>query len=328
MAGWGEVAPLGGTYLPIFVGGTRAALYEIAPALMGLDPRNLSLIHRAMDALLLGQNGAKSAIDIACWDLLGQAAGLPIAALIGGVLQEEFPLYEAVPLGDPDSMAAFVSRRAAAGINRFQVKVGNDPYEDARRVRTVMDVAGSKALIIADANGGWILQNGLIAVREMAELDIYIEQPCREMADCAIVKAATTLPLVLDESVVTASDLFRAKYDVGAGSVNIKLSRLGGLTASERIRDLAQDLGMSITIEDTWGGDITTAAVSHLAGSTRPELLLTTCFFNDWTQEHVAEYVPRSRNGWGAAPKGAGLGIQVNRESIGKPLFCIGDCPG
>jgi len=321
--GWGEVAPLAGTYLPTFAGGTRAAIYELAPALIGLDPCNISLVYRTMNALLLGQNSAKSAIDIACWDVLGQSAEFPIATLLGGVLQPDFPLYQAVPLGNPESMAKFVADRAATGIGQFQVKVGNDPYEDVARVRSVVDAAGPDAFIVADANGGWNLQNGLIAVRKLQDLDIYIEQPCRDSADCALVKAATTLPLVLDESVVTASDLFRAKYEVGAGSINVKLSRVGGLTPAARMRDLAQDLGLSVTIEDAWGGDVTTAAVSHLAASTSPELLLTTCFFNDWTNEHVAGYVPRSRNGRGAAPEGFGLGIQVDRGSLGAPLFCV-----
>jgi cis-L-3-hydroxyproline dehydratase len=323
MDGWGEIAPLAGTYLPTFAGGLRAAIYEMAPLLIGIDPCNISLVHRVMNALLLGQSSAKSAIDIACWDILGKVAELPISVLLGGIVQAEFPLYQAVPLGDPDSMARFVTERAAVGIAQFQLKVGNDPYEDAKRVRRVVEVAGPDALIVADANGGWNLQNALIAVRQLADVDVYIEQPCRDTADCALVKATTSLPFVMDESIVTSADLFESKYRVGAGSVNIKLGRLGGLTASARMRDLAQDLGLSVTIEDAWGGDVTTAAISHLAASTQPELLLTTCFFNDWTKEHVAGYEPRSHNGRGSAPTGAGLGIHIDRASLGEPLFSV-----
>jgi L-alanine-DL-glutamate epimerase-like enolase superfamily enzyme len=321
LEGWGESSTLSGTYLPAFTGSTREGIRVLAGELIGLDPTNLSEVHRAMDAVLLAQNSAKSAIDIACWDILGKVAGLPVALLLGGVAQPDFPLYEAVPLAPPEQMAEFVRVRGRAGINRFQVKVGNDPYEDVARTRSVVEACGPGAMIIADANGGWNVQAGLIAVREMAGLDVYIEQPCRETADCAIVQRKSVLPLVMDESVVNAAELFRAKYEAGAGSVNVKLGRLGGITGAVRMRNLAQELGMTMCIEDVWGGDVTTAAVAHVAASTAPDALLHASFFNDWTKEHVAGYLPRSRNGRGAAPTGAGLGIVVDAKALGAPLF-------
>ncbi|MCC7483069.1 MAG: mandelate racemase/muconate lactonizing enzyme family protein [Hyphomicrobiales bacterium] len=319
--GWGETSTLGGTYLPSFTGGVRAALRDLAKVILGLDPRNISAIHRAMDALLLGQSAAKSAIDVACWDIFGKSVGLPVATLLGGVMQEEFPLYEAVPLAAPEQMADFVAKRGAAGISRFQVKVGNDPYEDARRTRSVVEVAGPNAVIVADSNGGWGLQSGIIAVREMAGLDIYIEQPCRETADCAIVQSMSTLPLVLDESICNAADLYKAKYEAKAGTINIKLSRLGGIAGAARMRDQAHELGMTVCIEDVWGGDVTTAAVAHLAASTAPETLMHASFFNEWTKEHVAGHFPRAVGGRGSAPTGPGLGIDVDIAGLGAPLF-------
>ncbi|MGE0752797.1 mandelate racemase/muconate lactonizing enzyme family protein [Pseudorhodoplanes sp.] len=320
--GWGEIAPLAGTYLPNFVGGARAAINELAPELIGADPRNISNIHRIMDGVLLGQSGAKSVLDIACWDLFGKSLGVPVSTLLGGVLQPDFALYEAIPLGSPESMADFVKARSKAGIKKYQVKVGNDPYEDAERVRSVVE-ANPTALCVADSNGGWNLQNALIASREMKEFRMYLEQPCRESPDCAIVAKKSEMPIVMDESIVSASDLFYAKYEIGAGSLNVKLSRFGGLMPAARIRDLAQGLGMSVTIEDTWGGDVTTAAVSHLAATTRPDLLLSTSFFNDWTNEHVATEAPRSKNGRGSAPTAPGLGVKVDAKSLGKPIFEI-----
>src|SRR5438445_9326426 len=92
--GWGESSTLGGTYLPSFAQGTREAIRVLASVLIGLDPMNLSRLHHAMDAVLLGQNNAKSAIDIACWDILGKVAGLPVSTMIGGTAQDDFPLYE------------------------------------------------------------------------------------------------------------------------------------------------------------------------------------------------------------------------------------------
>jgi L-alanine-DL-glutamate epimerase-like enolase superfamily enzyme len=321
--GWGEITPLGSTYLPTFAEGVRTAVRFLAPHLLGLDPTNISGLRRTMDAVLLGHQYAKSAVDIACWDLRGRAAGLPVAALLGGVLHQDFPLYEAVPLGSPESMAAFVERRRAAGINRFQLKVGNDPRDDAVRTRAVVQTADDDTIVVADANGGWSLLDARVAMNSMDDLPVFIEQPCRTTEDSMLAARGSRLPLVLDESVVTLSDLYQAKRS-GASSVNIKISRVGGLTGAALMRDVMQELNLMVSVEDTWGGDLITAAVSHLAASTRPESLLMTSFMNDWTDGHIAGYQPRSVNGRGSAPAAPGLGIEVDTSLLGPPLFSVG----
>lgn len=314
--GWGEITPLGNRYLPTHWAEVRAALHTLAPALIGLDPTNISTVKRAMDATLLGGTYAKAAVDVACWDLLGQACGQPVSVLLGGVLQNDFPLYEAVPLASPEEMAAFVTAREAAGITRFQLKVGNDPLDDAARTRAVVEATAHDTLIVADSNGGWNLRAAQIALREMADLPVFIEQPCRETRDCIFAMRHSALPLVLDESIVTPTDAFDAKFAAGAVSINIKISRVGGLTEAARMRDLMQHLDMMVSMEDTWGGDVVSAAVSHLAASTRPENFQNASFMNDWTDGHVAGYQPRSVAGRGSAPTAPGLGITVITDGL------------
>jgi L-alanine-DL-glutamate epimerase-like enolase superfamily enzyme len=320
--GWGEITPLGNRYLPTNWAEVRAALKLLAPALIGQDPTNLSAVRRRLDAVLLGGTYAKAPIDVACWDLLGKAAGLPVAALLGGVLQPDFPLYEAVPLGSPAAMAEFVTQRERAGIKRFQLKVGNDPLVDAERTAAVVQAASDDALIVADANGGWNLRNAQLALSAMADLPVFIEQPCRRTDDCILAMRHSSLPLVLDESILDVTDVFRAKFDAGAVSINIKVSRVGGLTQAARIRDLMQELDMMVSVEDAWGGDVVTAAVSHLAASTRPENFQNASFMNDWTDGHVAGYRPRSGNGRGSAPTARGLGITVRDDAL-EHLFTV-----
>ena len=89
------------------------------------------------------------------------------------------------------------------------------------------------------------------------------------------------------------------------------------------MRDVMQELNLMVSVEDMWGGDLITAAVSHLAASTRPESLLMTSFMNDWTDGHVAGYRPRSVNGRGSAPTGPGLGIEIDTSFLGEPLFSV-----
>ncbi|AOE85892.1 mandelate racemase/muconate lactonizing enzyme family protein [Pseudomonas sp. TCU-HL1] len=322
--GWGEITTLGKVYLPTFPEGIRTALKDLASALIGVDPTNIGKVNRIMNATLMGQEFAKSPIDIACWDILGKSLNRPISALIGGVINERFPIYEAVPLGSPESMAEFIKERRAAGINRFQLKVGNNPFDDIARTRASVEAGDAQTVIVADSNGGWSLAAAKLAIQGMAGLPVYVEQPCRSTIDCILAHRGSALPLVLDESIVNHDEVYRAKYEANAVSVNLKFGKLGGLTNVVKARDLLQELNMAVSVEDMWGGDIITAATSHVAATTRPESLLMTPFFNDWTDGHLAGYQPRSENGHGSAPKGAGLGIEVDLGRLGKPQFTIG----
>ncbi len=320
--GWGEVCPLGQTYLPAFAEGARAALRHLAPALIGADPRNLAEVNTRMDTVLLGHGYAKSPLDIACWDILGKATGQPVATLLGGRRQDRFPLYIAVPLGGPEEMARYVLDRRAEGIHRFQLKLGGRPAEDAKRVRRVAEVTGDEDIIIADANGGWRVQDAVVAARLLEGCArVYLEQPCPTLEECAQVRRRTTLPMIYDEVVTDVRSLLAVVDEGGAGGINLKIGRVGGLTRARLIRDLAEALGIALTIEDTWGGDVTTAAISHLAASTRPEMLFTVSFMNDWVREHIAGWRPRSREGFGAPEPGPGLGVEVDVETLGEVLF-------
>jgi L-alanine-DL-glutamate epimerase-like enolase superfamily enzyme len=322
--GWGEVCPLGPLYLASHGLGARAALQQMLPSLNGLDPTNLAAIHAAMNASLRGHSYAKSAIDVACWDILGKATGRDIATLLGGRLQETFPLYKAVPLGPAEEMQQYVVDRRNEGIHRFQLKIGANPYEDAQRVRKVVEVTTADDVIVADANGGWRLQDAMIAARLLEPLHgVFFEEPCKTLEECIYVRQNTSLPMILDEVITDVNTMLRAYNERAMEGVNLKISKFAGLTGSKLVRDLADKLGLRITIEDTWGGDLVSAAVSHLAASTRADQVITVSFMNDWTNEHIAGYQPRSANGVGSAPAGPGLGIQVDLGSLEKPLMTV-----
>ncbi len=322
--GWGEVCPLGSTYLASHAGGARAALAVLAPAVLGLDPTNLAAVNDAMDGALMGHEYAKSPLDVACWDITGRAFGTSVTTLLGGLRQDRFPLYMAVPLGPPEEMTDYVLARSAEGIHRFQLKIGGDPAVDGVRARYVIEATGPDDLVVADANCGWRLNDAITAARLMENLPrLYFEQPCPTMEECIEVRKHTTLPMVYDEVVHDVPTMLRAVREGGAGAFNLKVSKVGGLTKAKLMRDLAQDLGVQVTIEDTWGGDIVSATSAHLAASTRPEALLTVSFMNDWTNEHVAGYQPRSVQGYGTAPTGHGLGIEIDTSQLGEPLLTV-----
>ena len=203
-------------------------------------------------------------------------------------------------------MTAYVEARRAEGVHRFQLKLGSDPHDDARRVRAALEATTDEDVLIADANGGWRLQDAVVAARLLDGLDrVFFEQPCPTLEECLYVRQRTTLPMVLDEVITDVPAFLRAFHAGGMEAINLKISRVGGLTRAREIRSLAEALGIRLTIEDTWGGDVVTAAVSHLAASVRPEALFTVSFMNDWTNEHVAGYEPRSAaSAWAPRPTG------------------------
>jgi cis-L-3-hydroxyproline dehydratase len=320
--GFGEVCPLGTTYLPAHAEGARAALRELAPAVVGGDATNLADVHRRMDATLMGHAYAKSAIDVACWDAFGRIVGQPVSALLGGVLQAELLLYVAIPLGSPESMAAFTRRERGAGIRRFQLKLGAAPAEDAERVAAVVAETGPGDEITGDANGAWRRQDALLFANLVRDVPRFrIEQPCPTLDECLAVRRLTSLPMVLDEVITDLGTLIHAAELGAMDQVNLKVSRVGGLRPARLIRDSAIELGIRLMIEDSWGGDIVSATTAHLAAGTPPDALFAVSFMNDWTNEHVAGYQPRSRGGVGEVPTGPGLGIEVDVSMLGEAIW-------
>lgn len=320
VAGHGEVCPLGPVYLPAYAAGVRAGLAEIAPALIGDDPTHLGALNRKLDRILKGHPYVKSAIDMACWDVLGQAAGQPVCSLLGGRYGKDFVLYRAISQRPPAEMAENVAAYRAEGYRRFQLKVGGDPDQDIERIKAARAVLEPGDKLVADANTGWLVHEAMRVVAAVRDVDVYIEQPCARYEQCRAVRERTSLPFVLDESIDSIDMLLRAAADRAADVVNIKISKLGGLTKARQARDLCASLGIAMTLEDSWGGDVVTAAIAHLAHSTPPELLFSSTDFNSYVTTSIASGAPRREGGRLAASTEPGLGVSPNFDVLGDPV--------
>lgn len=323
VVGFGETCPLGPAYLPAFAGGARAGAKEIAPHLIGMDPRDVRRVYQRMDAALVGHPYAKSAFDGACWDILGKATGQPISTLLGGRYVEDYPIYKAISQASPVEMAADVAHWKADGVRSFQLKVGGDPDDDVARIRAVLDVVGPGDAVICDANTGWTLQGATRLVHAARDWDVYIEQPCKTYEESLAVRRRSSLPFILDENMVSIHAILRGYADGAMEAINLKVARIGGLTRAREVRDLCETLGISMTIEDTMGGDIVSAAVAHLVASTRPEFLFTATNMNSWITDRFAEGAPEIVHGRSHVPTGPGLGIEVDEHWLGEPLFSV-----
>jgi L-alanine-DL-glutamate epimerase-like enolase superfamily enzyme len=323
ITGYGEVCPLGPFYLPAYAQGVRTGLSELGPHLLGEDPLQLSRLNRRMDAALLGHPYVKSAVDMACWDILGKATGQPVCVLLGGRYGDDMGLYRAISQESPEAMAGKVAGYRAEGYRRFQLKVGGDPLVDIERIRAVAEKLEPGDRLIADANTGWLMHDALRVVRAVRDVDVYIEQPCRTYEECLTIRQHCDHPFVLDENIDSLDVLLRGHADRAMDVVNIKISKFGGLTKARQARDLCASLGIAMTIEDSWGGDIVTAAIAHLAHSTPTELLFTTTDFNSYVTVSFAEGAPQRRNGRMAASTRPGLGVTPKMDVLGLPVVDV-----
>jgi len=319
-SGLGEVCPLGPFYLPAFGAGARAGVGELAPTLMGRDPTAIAPINRLMDRALLGHPYVKSAIDMACWDLFGKATGKPVSALMGGVFGDSIALYRAISQGPADEMADRVAAYRADGYAKFQLKVGGAPQNDIERIHAVADLLEDGETLVADANTGWRVDDALRVVDAVRDRDVYIEQPCRTYAHCLTVRRRTALPFILDETIDSVDALLRGHHDGAMDAVNLKISKLGGLTKARQLRDLCVSLNIPMTIEDSWGGDIVTAAIAHLAHSTPEPLRFSATDFNSYVTVQNARGAPKRKAGHIVASDAPGLGVEPDMDALGKPV--------
>ncbi len=321
LTGWGEICPLGPAYLPAYARGARAGIAEMAPQLLGLDPRALGLLNERMDAAMRGHPYVKSAIDMACWDILGKASGLSVAMLMGGHVGSNFALYRAISQDTPARMAARIAEYRAEGYRKFQLKVGGDPETDIERIQAAAAELSRGDVLIADANTGWTQHEAVRVADAVRDVNVYIEQPCMTYEQCLAVRRHTNRPFVLDEVVDGIDMVVRGVADQAMDVINLKISKVGGLTKARQIRDLCVSLGIAMTIEDTWGGDIITAAIAHLAHSTPERLLFSSTDFNSYLTVSIADGAPQRVQGRLAASTRPGLGVTPILSVLGEPVF-------
>jgi len=320
LVGLGEMAPLGAFYAPAFAAGTRAGVAELAPLLLGADPREPGRIRRLLDRAMLAQPGVKSALDMAIHDLAARAAGVPLCTYLGGRYGSAVDLYRSVSQDTPDEMARRAAAYVAAGYRRIQVKVGGEPSQDVERVAAVRAAVPAGVVLFCDANGAWTTGQARAFLRATPDLEITLEQPCMSYDDCRSVRRHCPHPMVLDECIDSLPALLAAHRDGVADGVTIKIARVGGVGPAALLRDVAVELGLPVTVEDTGGSDIDTAAMAHLSLSTPEELRIHTVDFNAWVSVGNASGMPPAEAGRLRAPDGPGLGVEVQLEALGEPF--------
>lgn len=327
LSGCGEFTPCGENYMIAHSEGVEALARLVAPRLIGEDARQVARIEAIMDHAVQGHGYAKAPFDAACWDILGQACGQPVWMLLGGKLAEGAPMYRVAPQKATDETIAEMERYRADGYRQFQIKVGGDWAADIDRIRATVPLLHPGEKAMADANQGWRVDNAIRVARATKDLDFILEQPCRSYEECQQVRRVADQPLKLDECVTGMHAAQRIVADRGAEICCLKISNLGGLSKARRVRDYLIDNRMPVVAEDTWGGEIASAALAHFAASTPAEYLQNTTDLMNYNTRSTGLGGPVARQGRLYATDTPGMGVAPDFESLGAPVAIYGTLP-
>lgn len=331
LEGWGESTPFGSTWIASHALGARAGIAEIAPHLLGKDPRQVDRINEAMDSALVGHNHAKSAIDLACWDLFGKSVNLPVCELLGGSTGRRLPVISSIHADTPEAMRENVAKHRELGYLGHSVKIGavdseGGPVLDAERIKASLADQKPGEFFIVDANGGLTPEMALRILRLLPSgLDFVLEAPCSTWRETQSLRQRCPVPIFIDELLQHEEDAIHViSHDVGDG-LGLKISKVGGLTRARRHRDIGIAAGLSLSVQDTVGSDIVFASILHM-GTTIPEknlrcLLDTRGMVSIQTAEFDAPIV----DGGVIVPNKPGLGITVDEDLLGSPVAVWGD---
>ena len=320
VTGWGEGTPWGHTYVPAHGPGIRAGIETMAPFVLGLDPRRVLDVERAMDLALPGHLYSKSPIDMACWDIAGQVAGLPIADLMGGGSRTPRPIASSVGAKTVEETRAVVERYRARGYIAHSVKIGGDVERDIARIRDMEALRKPNEIVLYDVNRGWSRQQALRVMRATEDLHVMFEQPCETLDDIAAIRPLHAAPVSVDETLVTLQDATRIARDGLAEVFGIKLNRVGGLTKAARMRDVALAHGIDMFVMATGGSVLADTEALHLAATIPDAACHAVWACQDMITSEIADGKgPRNTDGHLHLPEAPGLGVHPNEDALGAP---------
>ena len=311
LVGWGETCPVGPTYAPSHGAGARAALMEMAPGLIGQNPSQPQLLHRAMNGLLNGHNYAKAAIDIAAYDLLGKKTGLPICELLGGAATNNVPSYYSTAVGPADEIARLAVEKCAEGYPRFQIKIGGRPVDiDIEVIHKVWETVGAKMRLAVDGNRGLTTRDALRLSSECQHIPFVFEQPCDSLEEISAIRQQLSHPVYIDESGVNISTVINAIGLGIADGFSMKVTRIGGLQPMSLFSGICEARNLPHTCDDAWGGDIIAAACVHMGATIKPNLFEGTWLAQPYIEGHYdSNNGIKIKDGHIKLPEGAGLGV-------------------
>lgn len=337
--GWGE-APAGMSW-----GGSQMRYYGESPdtvrhvivdhlmqALEGQDPRHIGVLHATMDKIVKGHPYAKAAIDMACYDIAGKAAGVPVYALLGGQFRDRIEVAHSLGIMPVEKCIEEAVQAVEEGAKTIKCKTGLDPERDVSLVAELRKKFGDKIKIRVDGNEGYESVWAAIQVtRRQEEYDILLcEQPVMGARNMAFVAERIESPMMADESAWTIDDILELSELNAAACFSCYVTKPGGLYRAKQQADFAATRGMYSDIGGSIEMGIGNAANLHLGAASEIAILPSVCsttnptggggpamvgnYYNDDIVTEAFKY----EDGCVFVPEGVGLGVEVDMEKVRK----------
>lgn len=294
-----------------------------APLLIGEDPLAIQRVMQKLRKASMDKYGflySKTAIDMALHDIAGKVYGVPVAALLGGIVRTSIGVSRSVPLATPAEVAKAAEKLVKAGYKMITVKAGLDPAMDLERVKAVRHAVGEAFPIEVDANQGYRADVAVRWLSKMEEYDIEnVEQPCPwwDVAGMAEVARSLRCTITADESVLCPAEAMNFVRYQAADAFTIKVAKCGGFLQAKRIAAIADAAGLSCNMGSEHPAGVGTAAMAHFWAST-PEITDSVGYgspLERFTDDIVKDPI-EFRNGVVHFPGGIGLGVELDDKKL------------
>lgn len=320
IVGYGECDPM-----PLFTGNTSdmcAIILKdvICPELIGKDPTNIREIHRIMDSLISNNHLAKSAIDMAMYDITGKTANMPVHKLLGGKLRSEIDVMWSIGGSTPEESAQEVLKVKEMGYRGCMIKIGGTDYKlDAARTIAAREAVGSDFMLNADANQGWDVDTAIRYGKLVKNCNLlFFEQPVKSwnIDGMARVRRAVSMPVSADESVVTIHDAVRLIEADAVDIFSVKITKNGGILPAFELCEYAKAKGIGLFFNSMIEEGITQAASLSLGATASGLVPMGHAYFSvQRMAEDITNFNRLIRsNGTVEVSDLPGLGIELNNE--------------
>ncbi|MBN8234227.1 dipeptide epimerase [Halobacillus kuroshimensis] len=255
------------------LGGIENTIKEIlTPVLIGSDILQREAVFESLHRSCVGNTSAKAAVDMALYDGLSQAAGLPLYQFLGGWTDQLETDYT-VSVNTPEEMAEDADAYVQQGFRVLKVKVGKDSiHHDIERIQAIHQRIGKDAVIRLDANQAWTAKEAVYAIREMENRKLpieLVEQPVKagDIDGLKMVTDAVSTVIMADESVFSPEDAIRMLKTGSADMINIKLMKSGGIHKALKINAAAESFGVPCMVGSMIETKLGITAAAHFAAS-------------------------------------------------------------
>jgi L-alanine-DL-glutamate epimerase-like enolase superfamily enzyme len=247
------------------------AARAIRDMLKGKDPLAIESAHKLFGGFLFSNPALIAALDMALYDILGKAAGLPVFRLLGGD-KTTFETDVTTGIDTPENMVKSVQTRLATGFKTFKIKVGLDPDTDVARLQAIRDAIGYDYGIRIDANQGWTVAQAVTALKAMDKFKIqFCEQPVlhSDITGLKQVRDESPIGVMADESLHSPTDALNLINAAACDYFNIKLMKAGGMTNGLRIALIGEAANIRCMLGCMIETRLGLTAAAHVHGATQ-----------------------------------------------------------